>query len=122
MIKLIEAPWPDSILNPNRTSHWARKAKAKKLSFNEGFFLGKANRADFEDGDIPLFLTFHAPTKRNYDLDNALASMKSFLDGMAKSWGIDDRRFCPIMVARGGVIKGGKVVIEVTYRGQKNED
>ena len=58
-------------------------------------------------------LTFHAPTQRAYDLDNALARCKAGLDGLADVLGVDDSRW-QYTIARGAPVKGGavRVVIE----------
>ena len=42
---------------------------------------------------LHLSLTFFAPTRRAYDLDNALARMKAGLDGLADVMGVDDKHW-----------------------------
>ncbi len=39
---------------------------------------------------LHLTLTFHAPTKRPFDIDNALGRIKAGLDGLADVLGVDD--------------------------------
>ena len=68
-------------------------------------------RPVFEDGDIGITLTFNPPSHRKYDLDNALASMKSGLDGIAEWWRIDDVRLNPITIRRGSVRSQASVEI-----------
>lgn len=70
--------------------------------------MGYALALSFKDtimGDVPLSLTFHASTNRSYDLDNALASCKAAIDGLANGLGINDRQFRPITIDRGAADK-----------------
>ena len=46
------------------------------------------------EGDVHVQLDFYPPSKRRYDLDNAIAAMKSSLDGIADALSVDDSRFC----------------------------
>ncbi|WEL99672.1 MULTISPECIES: hypothetical protein [Delftia] len=61
---------------------------------------------------LHLALTFHAPTRRAYDLDNALARMKAGLDGLADVLGVDDKHWS-LSITRGET-PGGRVVVEVS--------
>jgi crossover junction endodeoxyribonuclease RusA len=40
-----------------------------------------------------LRLTFYPPSRRQYDLDNCVAAMKSGLDGVADALQVNDHRF-----------------------------
>jgi crossover junction endodeoxyribonuclease RusA len=60
---------------------------------------------------LHLTLTFYAPTKRAFDLDNALARIKSGLDGLADVLGVDDSRWS--LTIRKGDTVGGFVRVEV---------
>ena len=89
-------PWPDRKLSPNARVHWAQKSKAAKVARNTALALswdafGKV--VDWE-GDVHVQLDFYPPSKRRYDLDNAIAAMKSSLDGIADALSVDDSRFC----------------------------
>jgi len=106
---MIELPYPPAILNPNRPAHWAKKSKAKK-NYKQAckvLALGKPPMIRFS-------MVFHPPNNIRRDVDNAIASMKSGIDGLAEAWGIDDSQF-EILFPRkfSEVVKGGKVVIEV---------
>ena len=106
--------WPPSILSPNNRSHWARKAPVKARFKSDCFFLAKKNgdpQFHAGMGTIPLTLIFHPPSKRKYDIDNLLASMKAGLDGIAEAWGVNDTRFRPITIDFGDVCKNGKVIL-----------
>lgn len=47
------------------------------------------------DAPIALHITFYPPDKRRRDRDNAQASLKHHLDGIADALGVDDYRFRP---------------------------
>lgn len=66
-----------------------------------------------EAGYIPLSLVFITRTERRTDLDNMLAACKPMLDGVALALGIDDSRFAPIVLDRGGLAKPGAVVVGI---------
>jgi crossover junction endodeoxyribonuclease RusA len=88
-------PWPQRVLSPNARCHWAVKAKSAKAYRYECFVLasiGLEGRVD-NGGPIDVYLTFRPPSKRRYDLDNALASLKSGLDGLADALKVNDSRF-----------------------------
>jgi crossover junction endodeoxyribonuclease RusA len=95
-------PFPPSELNPNKRLHWAAKKNIKNNEKEIGFRLASAYRGQIK-GDVPLSLIFHAETKRSYDLDNALASCKAVIDGLASGLGINDKQFRPITIDRGEV-------------------
>lgn len=62
---------------------------------------------------VHLRITFVPPTRRAYDLDNALARLKSGLDGLADVLRVDDRHWTlTIAKAPPGVV-GGFVTVEV---------
>ncbi len=104
-------PWPPAILNPNNMSHWTAKAKAKKAHGVYCWVLARKNVPVFPEGSIRLELVMHPPNRRHRDLDNFLSSLKSGLDFVAQAWGINDKRFNPVTVSMGEVVKHGKVVL-----------
>lgn len=77
------------------------------------FYIAKNNQPELLKNNIHLDLVFHPPSRRKYDLDNALASLKSGLDGVAEAWGVNDSRFRPITIDVGEPIKGGMVRLRV---------
>ena len=105
-------PWPPTALSPNSRTHWAKLAKAKK-QYREACALNAriqgAKKLDAEA--LHLTLTFYAPTKRAFDLDNALARIKSGLDGLADVLGVDDSRWS-LTIKKGDTV-GGFVRVEV---------
>lgn len=110
----IELPWPPKELSPNARIHWAKLAKAKKAYREACAWTAKEQGArKIEAGKLHLSLTFYAPTRRAYDLDNALARMKSGLDGLADILGVDDKHWS-LSIARADEI-GGYVMVEVSH-------
>lgn len=93
-------PYPPSELNPNKRLHWAQKIKIKNAEKDMGIALSLGYRGQIT-GDVPLTLVFYPQTKRSFDLDNALASLKAALDGVAHGLGINDKQFRPITIDRG---------------------
>jgi crossover junction endodeoxyribonuclease RusA len=60
---------------------------------------------------LHLSITFYPKSKRKYDLDNALASLKSGFDGIADVVGVDDSEWS-FTIKKGDSI-GGFVDIEI---------
>lgn len=118
----VELPWMPSVLRPNRarTRHWAANGTAAKLykSVCAIAIREQGVPRDFSDS-VPVALTirFHPPTRRRYDRDGSLSALKAGLDALADHLGMDDNDFEPITICRGGVVKGGKVVITITDYG-----
>lgn len=105
-------PWPPSELSPNARTHWAKLAKAKRAYRAACAWTAKEQGAGRLHADsLHLTLTFHAPTRRAYDLDNALARLKSGLDGLADVLGVDDSRWT-LTIQKSETV-GGFVRVEV---------
>ena len=108
----IQLPWPPKELSPNARVHWRVLAKAKKA-----YRLACATHAlaqglrRMQADKLHLSLTFYPPNRRAFDLDNALARMKSGLDGVADVLGVDDRNWS-LSIARADEL-GGYVRVEV---------
>lgn len=109
----IELPWPPKELSPNARIHWAKLAKAKKAYRHECAVSARSQGLGRMDAKkLHLSLTFFAPTRRAYDLDNALARMKAGLDGLADVLGVDDKHWS-LGIQRGDA-PAGMVLVEVT--------
>lgn len=102
-------PWPPKELNPNSRSHWAAKAKAVKKYRGDCYLLAK-NAVGAYTG-LTVTLNFRPPNRQRRDLDNALASLKSGLDGIADALNVNDREF-KLTLSVGEPIKHG--CVEVT--------
>ena len=112
----IVLPWPPTGLSPNARTHWAQLAKLKRQYREACAWTAKVQ------GEGPvlcerlhLTLTFVPPTSRSYDLDNALARMKSGLDGLADVLRVDDRHWS-LTIRKGDGI-GGFVRVQVECNG-----
>lgn len=124
----ITLPWPASILNPNRKNGRSYRVAqaAKESAWNACYYLSHqaVNQHKGEwyplTGEIPLTITFRQPDKRHRDLDNLLASCKPHLDALATALTVNDRRFHPITLRRGEMVKGGAVIVEIGDTGQKS--
>jgi len=85
-------PWPPSELKPNVKTHWTKKAKFAKQYKEVCFYLTKEAKLD-QNTYKSLEMVFYPPNRRNFDLDNMLATMKSGIDGMCLALNIDDSSF-----------------------------
>lgn len=109
---IITLPWPPKELSPNARMHWARLAKAKKAYRAACAWQAKAQGAQPITADrLHLTLTFHAPTRRSFDLDNALARCKAGLDGLCDVLGVDDSKWS--LTIRKADTVGGFVKVEI---------
>ena len=105
-------PWPPKELSPNARIHWSKLAKAKKAyraacawtATEQGVRRLQAEK-------LHVSLTFYPPTRRAFDLDNALARMKSGLDGLADVLGVDDKHWT-LTISKSDEV-GGMVRVEV---------
>ena len=105
-------PWPSTALSPNARTHWAKLAKTKRMYREACACSAKEQGLDRMNADaLHLTLTFYAPTRRAFDLDNALARIKSGLDGLADVLGVDDSRWS-LTIKKGDTV-GGFVRVEV---------
>ena len=106
-------PWPSTALSPNARTHWSKLAKTKRL-YREAcaWSAREQGLARIQADALHLTLTFYAPTRRAFDLDNALARIKSGLDGLADVLGVDDSRWS-LTIKKGDTV-GGFVRVEVS--------
>lgn len=105
-------PWPPKELSPNARLHWAKLAKAKK-AYREACAwtaMGQGLRT-VATRKLHLSLVFYPPTRRAYDLDNALARMKAGLDGLADVMQLDDKHWS-LSIAKAEDI-GGFVKVKI---------
>ena len=113
---IITLPWPPAGLSPNARNHWSKLAKLKK-QYREACAWSAASQGAYpmQADKLHLTLTFVPPTRRAYDLDNALARMKSGLDGLADALRVDDSKWAlTIQKAPAGEV-GGFVRVEVAH-------
>ena len=82
----ITVPLPDKALSPNARCHWRRIAEEKRMARDVANIkarfalnLEPAPRWDKARAQV----TFYWPDKRRRDADNAMASLKAVVDGIA---------------------------------------
>ena len=110
----ITLPWPPKELSPNARLHWSKLAKAKKSYRYACAVQARAQGAKrIEADELHVSLMFYPPTRRAFDLDNALARMKSGLDGLADVLEVDDRNW-KLIIDRADEL-GGMVKVEVRH-------
>ena len=113
----IELPYPDKALSPNKSVHhmalWRAKKDAKKdAEWATRSAIGR-RRIEHDGSRIAVAVTLHPIAgKAAMDKDNALASAKAQLDGVAQALGVDDKLFDPT-IAIGDPAPRGALVIEV---------
>jgi len=111
---ILEFPFPDPVLFPNRTAHYQVKSKARKKQRQDAFYLSlAAGWPKFDEGTIPLTVVFCPPDNRHRDWDGCCSAIKGLIDGVCDHWKINDVRFRPITIDFGAVRKNGCVVLRV---------
>ena len=111
----IELAWPDQILSPNSRAHFMPLSRAKKTAKEAANWSTRSVKPlDWKhDGSrLPVKIIAHPPINRNRDADNAIASCKSLLDGVAEALGVNDSLF-DLSFEWGDVVSRGKVIVEV---------
>lgn len=114
VIARVTLPWPPKELSPNARLHWRVVAKAKKAYRAECAYQAMYQGArGVKVEKLHVSLVFYPPTRRAFDLDNALARMKSGLDGLADVLGVDDKHWS-LSIAKADQV-GGMVKVEVRH-------
>lgn len=95
---LINLPFPDKSLNPNHMQgvHWSKTNKIREDARNEGSLCARVAMQDqiFEPADTyAVTIHFYPPDKQHRDMDNMLAAMKHYLDGVCLRLEINDHQF-----------------------------
>jgi len=106
-------PYPPRELNPNSHCHWRVKAKVGKNYKRDVFYLCRlvGFTALEKCEKLHVWLDFFPPNKHDRDQDNALASCKHMLDGIAEALKIDDQHFVLHPFFHDEI--GGKVVVNI---------
>ena len=88
---------PPRALSPNSRPHWAAKAKAAKAHRGEAFLMTRHAMRQGQvldtTGAVLVRPSFFHRVNRRRDRDNATASLKAALDGIAEALGMDDSGF-----------------------------
>ena len=128
----VTIPWPptETSSNASRQGAWRRKSEAAKKYKTDcaAMCLAQKVRPFDHEGDLPLRVIFCPPSNRRIDWDNASNRCKQGFDAVAEAIGIDDGRWWPVLVEKGPIVDGGKVVlvfgaaetgaVAVPFRGQ----
>lgn len=108
-------PWPDRRLSPNARVHHMELYRVKREAKQLAYYCALAEDLDEIEADtISVKYTFHPPSRRRYDVDNLLSSMKAASDGIACAIGVDDSNWT-IAISKAEPIKGGLVKIELEW-------
>lgn len=108
----IKLPWPSTKLSPNVRVHWAVLAKAKKAYKEECIYTAKAQGLRrINETSLHAHLVFYPPTKRAYDIDNAISRCKSLIDAIRDVVAVDDSLWS-MSFAKGGT--GGYVEVTLS--------
>ena len=114
----VSMPWPDTVLSPNTTAHWAVKAKAKKdYKRIAAMRTYQANQYGFNqiEGRVEVEFHFYPPRTGKYDEDNLIARMKSGIDGIAQAIKTDDSNFHYKEMHIHDPVSGGLVIANITF-------
>jgi len=105
--------WPvESSLNSR--IHWAKRAEINSANeFEGGIVAASVHNGPLPPIDYSLRLVFCPPDNRRRDLDNMISRTKKQIDGMCKTWGLDDSAIKRITLEWGAVEKPGRVIVTV---------
>lgn len=111
---IIAFPWPDAALSPNSRNHWAKINAAKAARLEARQIMGDNSvRVELPAGPLVCRYKFYPPTRRWFDDDNLIASMKPWRDGMFDYFGTNDHAIVETSGRRCEVVKGGRVEVEI---------
>jgi hypothetical protein len=113
---VIFLPWPDRRLSPNARGHWSSLFRAKRAAKEEAYYLTKqAGVEKIQAESLTVRYSFFPPSRRAYDLDNLVASMKAAADGIALAIGVDDSKWNIAVSPRGPVERNGMVKVDIEW-------
>lgn len=107
---IVDLPWPPRDLHPNARVHWTRRHRATKKAREAAQWLCPIGPIAADK--IHVTITFFEPDKRRRDADGLLSNVKAYIDGIADAIEVDDSKWS-ISLARGEVVKGGRVRFEI---------
>ena len=111
---MIDLLWPDRILHPNSRPHWAAKARAIKIYREYAEMMARRSGIRLSPDEIlHLHATFYPPSKRRFDIDGLLSSIKAGIDGISDGLVINDYAFRSASVEIGEPVKGGGVRVAI---------
>lgn len=112
--------WPDKALwvNRNRGKSWHTLSKAKEAALSEGCAatlqaLEGGPKPDWKHLRLAVEISAHKADRANFDLDNLAGALKSHLDGICATLGVNDNQIDCLVVLRDVPCKAPFVAIEV---------
>ena len=120
MTALLRLSWPPRALWPNRSNgrSWTVKKDDKAAAIEEADIVAYGQIGALREIQSPqIAITFHKADAGRYDLDGAYSAMKHQLDAICRRWGRDDSIIDDVRLRKGGPVKGGCVMIEISERG-----
>jgi len=105
-------PWPDRALSPNARDKWAKIAAVKQARACACRMTIDAGYRSAPEG-VELWLWFYPPTRKRYDLDNLIASMKPYIDGIFDALDVNDHEIIEIHAVREEQTTGGAVKLRI---------
>ena len=109
-------PWPPRATSPNVSGQgqWRRKASAAKGYKLACWALCEAEKIRPVDAvEVDVLVTFCPPSRRRFDLDNALSRCKQGLDAVAEAIAVDDSQWRRITLERGDACRDGAVIVHI---------
>lgn len=109
-------PLPPRATSPNASGQgqWRRKASAAKGYKLACWALCEAEKIRPVDAiAVDVLVTFCPPSRRRFDLDNALSRCKQGLDAVAEAIAVDDSQWRRITLERGDACRDGAVIVHI---------
>jgi Holliday junction resolvase RusA-like endonuclease len=92
---------PDIKLSPNYHAHWTKKHAAKKQAQHEGYYLAKTIKHNLtQQCRLKAVISASKDHDGRYDIDNIVASLKPFFDGLFKGLKLNDEQIDIIVVKK----------------------
>ena len=111
--------WPHSDLLPNNSNghHFGKRLNPKEAAKDEARLLALPYRGTVaQNRRLALSVTFYPPDLRHRDLDNLIAALKPYIDGMAEGLNVNDKKIKRIVAEQvEGKFHAGAVVVELSY-------
>ena len=104
--------WPPPESWPNRSTgrHWSIAHAARKHQRRLAYLIARSTGFKLKENDA-VRIEFKPPAQvSRFDLDNALAACKGYIDGLCDASGVDDSKLSYQLV-KGGKIADGEVVM-----------
>ena len=112
----ITLPWPSRMLSSNTRANPFAVAAAVRVARRAAWALCLDAGIKRKKLTNPVLrFTFRPPDNRRRDVHNMPHAMKAYIDGVQDATGINDALFrCDFPMKFADVVKGGRIVIEIT--------